>query len=46
VGTGDFEVQSLSRLGLRELALGQEDTHGLSSLGYVWTTLANSRRWL
>jgi hypothetical protein len=23
---------------LRELALAQEDTHGLSSLGYVWTT--------
>src|SRR5437868_5952266 len=28
-----FEVQAFSRFGLRELALAQEDTHGLSSLG-------------
>jgi hypothetical protein len=27
------EVQSLGRFGLRELALAQENTHGLSSLG-------------
>src|SRR5271165_4232411 len=37
-GHGRFEVQRLGRLGLRELALAQEDTHGPSSLGYAWTT--------
>src|ERR1700747_3560811 len=33
---GRFEVQSFRQLGLCELPLAQEDTHGFSSFGYAF----------
>src|SRR6202040_2339889 len=38
-----FEVQLLRWLGLRELALAEENPHGLSSLGCSWTTPGSRR---